>query len=134
MKGIDYERLLARKLSKLGFAVVRAPSSGSGTRIERPDIIAGRRGLVLAIEVKTTSKKKVYVREEGLKRLIRFSEKFGATPYVAVKFKGSGYDWFFISPQHFKKGGRMYSISLEEASKIGIRPEFLAARRLMDFS
>ncbi|MEM2165420.1 MAG: Holliday junction resolvase, partial [Candidatus Bathyarchaeia archaeon] len=40
MKGVDYERLLARKLSKLGFAVVRAPSSGSGTRIERPDIIA----------------------------------------------------------------------------------------------
>ncbi|MEM2739356.1 MAG: Holliday junction resolvase Hjc [Candidatus Bathyarchaeia archaeon] len=134
MRGTDYERLLARRLSRLGFAVVRAPSSGSGTKMDRPDIIAGRRGLVIAIEVKTTSKRKIYVREGGVEQLIRFSEAFGATPYIAVKFKGSGRDWLLIHPQYLRREGGTYSISLEEASRIGIAPESLILRKLGEYS
>jgi len=133
MKGVEYERLLARRLSKLGFAVVRAPSSGSGTKMDRPDIIAGRRGLIVAIDVKTTSRERLYVKGENIEQLIRFSEMFGAIPYIAVKFKGSDKDWLLISPQQLKKkdSSKMYSISLEEASRIGIKPESLTLRKLV---
>ncbi|MCS7112578.1 MAG: Holliday junction resolvase Hjc [Nitrososphaerota archaeon] len=134
MRGIDYERLLARRLSRLGFAVVRAPSSGSGTKMDRPDIIAGRRGLIVAIEVKTTSRRRIYVGEKGVEQLVRFSECFGATPYIAVKFKGSGMDWLLIHPRYLKREGGTYSISLEEASRIGITLESLILRRLGEYS
>jgi Holliday junction resolvase len=133
MRGVDYERLLARRLSKLGFAVVRAPSSGSGTKIDRPDIIAGYKGLIVAIEVKTTSKKTIYIKKESINQLVRFSETFGAIPYIAVKFKRSDKDWLLIHPKYFKEHEKTYTISMDEAIKTGIKPEFLLIHKLKEY-
>jgi len=133
MRGINYERLLARRLSKLGFAVVRAPSSGSGTKIDRSDIIAGYKGLIVAIEVKTTSKRMIYIKKESINQLVRFSETFGAIPYIAVKFKRSDKDWLLIHPKYFKEQEKTYTISLEEAIKTGIKPESLLIHKLKEY-
>jgi len=98
VKGFFYERDLARRLWKYGFAVIRAPASGSRAKhLKYPDLVAIYKGRVLAIEVKTTrGEKPVYIRGEQLSKLLSFSLRAGAEPYIAVKFIGSG-EWVFVT-------------------------------------
>jgi len=49
-KGARRERELLSELNKNGYVGLRAPSSGSTTQRELPDIIAGKDGFCLAIE------------------------------------------------------------------------------------
>ena len=60
-KGARRERELLSNLNERGYVGLRAPSSGSTTQRELPDIIAGKNGFSLAIEVKDSSKDKIYV-------------------------------------------------------------------------
>jgi len=132
-RGFREERELVNRLERLGFAVLRAPASGAGTKLDRPDLVAGRRGFCIAVEVKTTRRRVLYVRAESLEQLIRFAERFGAEPYLAVKFKRSGYGWLLLKPDHMEKTGRGYRITLEEASRRGIPLEALTSARLDDY-
>ncbi|MEM3546850.1 MAG: Holliday junction resolvase Hjc [Candidatus Bathyarchaeia archaeon] len=132
-RGFKEERELVNRLEKLGFAVLRAPASGSGTKSDRPDILAGRRGLCIALEVKTTNRKVLYVSLESLDQLVRFSDKFGANPYLAVKFKRSGYSWLLLKPEDLKKSCKYYKITLEEAYRKGFPPEAILSAKLEEF-
>ena len=86
-KGSAEERDLVHKLWERDFAAMRAPASGGATKKPLPDVVAGNGKLYLAIEVKTTTKDKIYIDFPQIDALCEFSEKFGAKPYIGVKFK-----------------------------------------------
>ena len=85
MRGAQDERELVRLLWERGFAVIRAPASGSSTKMPRPDIIAGssERKIQFAIEVKTTHNKNLYIQHESISQLVNFACLFGCQPIVA---------------------------------------------------
>ena len=97
-KGSAEERDLVHKLWERGFAAMRAPASGGATKNPLPDVVAGNGKLYLAIEVKTTTKDKVYIDEPQINALCEFSKIFGAKAYIGVRFKYT--KWLFIEPQN----------------------------------
>ena len=96
-KGSAEERDLVHKLWERDFAAMRAPASGGATKKPLPDVVAGNGKLYLAIEVKTTTKDKIYIDFPQIDALCEFSEKFGAKPYIGVKFKYT--KWLFLEPE-----------------------------------
>jgi Holliday junction resolvase len=60
-KGSRRERELVNQLDETGFAVMRAPASGSATERELPDVLAGDNGYFLAIEAKSSSGDPIYL-------------------------------------------------------------------------
>ena len=133
-RGIAEERELVHRLEDLGFAVLRAPASGSSTKLDRPDIVAGGHGMHLTLEVKTTSKTTLYIQKASIDQLTRFSERFGATPYLAVKFKHQRRDWVLISPERLAKTKSGYKLTLKEALKVGSRLEAVISSKLTDYA
>ena len=77
---------------------MRAPASGGATKRPLPDVLAGNGKLYLAIEVKTTTKDKVYIDSTQIDELCEFSNIFGATPYIGVRFKYT--KWLFLEPKN----------------------------------
>jgi len=132
-RGINEERELVHKLNNLGFAVLRAPSSGSRTKLDRPDILAGRKGLYLAIEVKSTRKNIIYIADESIKQLIRFSEKFGAKPFIAAKFKKKGIGWRLIEPEKLENTGKHYRLTLNQLLSEGKSLEAIITKTLTNY-
>ena len=132
-RGVREERELVRLLDRLGFAVVRAPASGSRTRMDRPDVLAGRRGLILALEVKTTSQPLLYLKRKSVEQLVRFSERFGAKPLIAVKFKGKRRGWLLLEVGQLEPAGGNFKLSLRKALRVGLTPEALVTRSLESF-
>ena len=130
VKGIREERELVNLLDRLGFAVLRAPASGSKTRLDRPDILAGRKGFIIALEVKSTSKRILYVRGESMVQLKSFSERFGAKPFLAVKFKYTRKGWLLLDAEKIELKGKSFRLSLEEALRKGLTPEALITKNL----
>ncbi len=108
-RGASYERKLAQELWDRGFAVVRAGSSGGGLRKRyAPDIVALKKGVVLAIEVKKTSSLPLYVRSEQIEKLLEFAERAGALPLIAVKLPGR--EWLFVDARKLVKVGATYRL------------------------
>ncbi|MBQ6099775.1 MAG: Holliday junction resolvase [Methanobrevibacter sp.] len=95
-KGSAEERDLVHKLWDRNFAAMRAPASGGATKNPLPDVVAGNGKIYLAIEVKTTTKDKVYIDEAQISDLCNFSEIFGAKAYIGVRFKYT--KWLFLEP------------------------------------
>ncbi len=100
-KGSAEERDLVHKLWERDFAAMRAPASGGATKKPLPDVIAGNGKLYLAIEVKTTTKDKIYIDEVQIEELEEFSQTFGAKAYVGVKFKYT--KWLFLEPSNVER-------------------------------
>jgi Holliday junction resolvase len=117
-QGIDEERSLVNILWRKGFAVMRAPASGSATKRPLPDIIAGskKRGLQFAIEVKTTRSNTLYIENDSLCQLVEFAQTFGCDPFLAVKFRGQRTSWLFLKPGQLQlTKGRNYKVTLRNA-------------------
>lgn len=95
-KGTTEERDLVNKLWERNFGAMRAPASGGATKRPLPDVIAGNGKIYLAIEVKTTTKDKIYIDFPQIDALTEFSRIFGASPYIGVKFKYT--KWLFLEP------------------------------------
>ena len=95
-KGSAEERDLVHKLWDRNFAAMRAPASGGATKNPLPDVVAGNGKIYLAIEVKTTTKDKIYIDSPQIEDLCKFSDRFGAKPYIGVKFKYT--KWLFLEP------------------------------------
>ena len=76
---------------------MRAPASGGATKNPLPDVLAGNGKIYLAIEVKTTTKDKIYIDSTQIEELCNFSKIFGATPYIGVRFKYT--KWLFLEPE-----------------------------------
>ena len=117
-KGIDAERNLVKLLWQKGFAVMRAPASGSASKRPLPDLIAGsrKRCLQLVIEVKTTRSKTLYIENESVSQLVEFAQTFGCEAFLAIKFKGRERGWSFLKPEQLQvTKGQNYKITLKDA-------------------
>jgi Holliday junction resolvase len=97
MIGKRFELELARKLYRLGFAVIRAPASGrKAKRVPYPDIVAIKHRNVLVISVKyRSSLGTVYISKYELRKMISFANRSDGSMIVAIKIKDIG-DWCVI--------------------------------------
>ena len=113
-KGDRRERELVNELDGAGFAVMRAPASGSATERELPDVLAGDGEMFYAIEAKSSSGDPIYLTGEEIEALVYFSRNFGAKPRVAARFDRE--DWYFFHPGdlHVTDGGN-YRVKKETA-------------------
>lgn len=118
-KGDRRERELVNLLDEAGFAVMRAPASGSATSRELPDVLAGNGEIFYAIEVKASAGDPIYLSGDEVEALIYFSQNFGAKSRIAVRFDRE--DWYFFHPGslHVTAGGN-YRVKKETALAEGI--------------
>lgn len=123
-RAADYERVLVNRFWDSGFAVMRAPSSSGTSKMPRPDVLAGSatRGLLLALEIKTSRQDVFYVQKEQIEGLIKFAERLGAKSYLAVKFVGKRMDFLFLSvPDSLTESkGDSYRISINDLKIKGV--------------
>ncbi|MBR9683449.1 Holliday junction resolvase [Candidatus Woesearchaeota archaeon] len=84
--------------------------AGSGSnKYPSPDIISGNNNRILAIECKTLKKGKKYFNSEEIKQLIIFCNKFGAEPWLAIRFDHK--PWHFFKPEELENTGSCFAIS-----------------------
>ncbi|MFB6256356.1 MAG: Holliday junction resolvase Hjc [Haloplanus sp.] len=104
-KGDRRERELVNELDAAGFAVMRAPASGSATERDLPDVLAGDGDRFYAIEAKSSAGDPIYLSGEEVESLIYFARNFGAKARIAVRFDRE--DWYFFHPGdlHVTDGG-----------------------------
>jgi Holliday junction resolvase len=95
-KGDRRERELVNRLDEAGFAVMRAPASGSSTDRELPDVLAGDGERFYAIEAKSSSGDPIYLDAEEVEALVYFAQNFGAKARIGVRFDRE--DWAFFHP------------------------------------
>ncbi len=84
-KGSNVERQVLSLLRDRGFAVVRAPASGSKRKDSVPDIIALKMGQILLIEMKSRRQGKVYITKEQAEGIAEFARKSGGDLFIGVK-------------------------------------------------
>ncbi|MGB9986875.1 Holliday junction resolvase Hjc [Salarchaeum japonicum] len=126
-KGDRRERELVNRLDEAGFAVMRAPASGSATQRELPDVLAGDGESFYAVEAKSSSGDPIYLTGEEIEALVYFSQNFGARPKVGARFDRE--DWYFFHPHdlHQTDGGN-YRVKKETALESGETIADLKAR------
>jgi len=113
-KGDRRERELVNQLDAAGFAVMRAPASGSATDRELPDVLAGDDGRFYAIEAKSSAGDPIYLSGEEVEALIYFAQNFGAKARIAVRFDRE--DWYFFHPgELYTTDGGNYRVKKETA-------------------
>jgi len=113
-KGDRRERELVNALDSAGFAVMRAPASGSATERELPDVLAGDGSTFYAIEAKSSGGDPIYLSGEEIEALVYFSRNFGAKPRVGVRFDRE--DWYFFHPGDlYTTDGGNYRVKKETA-------------------
>ena len=117
-KGDRRERELVNRLDETGFAVMRAPASGSATERELPDVLAGDGDAFYAIEAKSSSGDPIYLTGEEVEALVYFSQNFGAKPKIGVRFDRE--DWYFFHPADvYQTDGGNYRVKKETALEDG---------------
>jgi holliday junction resolvase Hjr len=116
-KGTAGERELVKSFNEGGWACNRIAGSGS-TKYPAPDIIAGNAIRRLAIECKVTKDQKKYLTNEEIKQLHTFSQKFGAEPWVGIRFPSE--PWYFLMLEDLQDTGNNWVISLASARLKGL--------------
>ncbi|MFB6266910.1 MAG: Holliday junction resolvase Hjc [Halodesulfurarchaeum sp.] len=114
-KGDRRERELVNALDEQGFAVMRAPASGSATDRELPDVLAGNGTVFYAIEAKASGGDPIYLTAEEVAALVYFSRNFGAKPRVGVRFDRES--WYFFHPDDLHQTEKYYRVRQEVASE-----------------
>lgn len=88
MTGQDKERDLAKRLSDAGYAVMRAPASGSATQRELPDLLWSKPETPLSVmELKYTGENVAYFDAEEVQALGWFAACVGAKQFLCARFK-----------------------------------------------
>ena len=115
-RGTALERYIVSRLRDKGFAVVRAPASGSKRKDHVPDIIALKSGIILLIEVKSRkSGNRIYIGKEQAGGIREFARKSGGELFVAAKIKNI---LCFIKFEELRKTEKEnYVIDLETIEK-----------------
>ena len=93
-KGTRAERELFHLFWKNNFAAIRSAGSGS-TTMPAPDILAGNKNKLLAIECKSIKNNKQYFPKKEIQELFEFSDKINAKPFIGMRFDNHG--WFFLN-------------------------------------
>lgn len=96
-KGSRAERKLRDLLEGAGYLVIRAAGSGYYS----PDLICMKAGRATLIEVKSTSKKAIYFRDEQYKAMERFHQE-GFNIIIAVYNKGKFRFYSFLDIKNKK--------------------------------
>lgn len=118
-KGDRRERELVNKLYDNGFAVMRAPSSGGGTKRELPDVFAGNGEKIVVIEAKSSSGDPIYIKEQEVIDLKYFGKGFNAEVRIAVRFDRE--EWYFFHPDDlYQTNSGNYRVKKEKALTDGI--------------
>ena len=89
-KGARAESELLHFLNSKNFAVIRAPSSGGD--LSPVDVVAIKRGLIIAIECKNHAKKPKLPKDRAA-RLKEWSDKAGAITFLGWRTKNK---WLFL--------------------------------------
>ena len=114
--GSNAERELIHQFWKNDIAAIRVAGSGS-MKYPSPDIIAGNSLRKLVIECKKVSENKLYIPKHEVNLLVEFSKKFGAEPFIAVKF---GKEWYFLIIEDLRETSASFSINTEEVRIKGL--------------
>ena len=82
--------------------------AGSGSMpLPCPDLLAGRKGRVLAIECKGgRGDKRRYITKQQIEELTEFSRGFGAEAWVGVRL--NGVEWYFLKVKDLGKGNNYH--------------------------
>lgn len=127
--GDRYERHLALALFEAGRGAMRAPSSGSATDRDLPDIIAGKPVVangdtfseVWVIELKSTSATTAYADSQEIEDLVAFADEFGGRALMAGKFKrpgGARSPFYLVEPEDCRRtDGGNYGIPAADAEE-----------------
>lgn len=83
-KGTSFERDVVKNFNKMGWIAIRAAGSGIGNEIV-PDVIAIKRGRIIAFQCKSTNKTKINI-TKAKEKMMKFYEVTSAEPYIAIKF------------------------------------------------
>ena len=116
-KGLNAERSIVRNFWEAGWAAVRVAGSGA-TKFPNPDVIAAKQGRKLAIECKTTKDTKKYLSKQDIVQLKTFASKFGAEPWIGIKF--NTLDWYFISLDDLERTKNGFVVSIKLAKDKGL--------------
>ncbi|MFB6227006.1 MAG: Holliday junction resolvase Hjc [Halobacteriales archaeon] len=126
-KGDRRERELVNRLDDAGFAVMRAPASGSATERDLPDVLAGDGEEFYAIEAKSSAGNPIYLSGEEVEALIFFAQNFGAKARIGVRFDEE--DWYFFHPGNlYTTDGGNYRVKRETALADGVDFDELVGR------
>jgi len=97
------ERELVREIEGTnGWVAMRAPSSGSATARDLPDVLAGYRGRTLVVELKSSGGDPVYIPEEEVQALQRFARAFGGEAMLACRWSSRSLQdstFYFSTPE-----------------------------------
>lgn len=117
-KGIGAERELIHKFwATHKWVAVRIAGSGS-MKYPSADILATNKLRKLAIECKTTKDQKKYFTKEEIKQFKLFAERFGAEPWIAIKFKGI--EWLFLPLDEITEIKKCFLVDAEIAKRKGV--------------
>jgi holliday junction resolvase Hjr len=116
-KGTNAERELIHALWAKECPAIRVAGSGSN-HYPSPDIVAGKIGRILVIECKSAKSSAVYIPKEEIEELKEFAKKFGAEPWIAIRFKRK--EWYFLTPEDMAEKEKSYSASLDTIKLKGI--------------
>jgi Holliday junction resolvase len=120
-KGAKAERELIDMFWKNGWAALRVAGSGVSSR-PCPDVVAGNGEKTIAFECKSTASEYVHLTRDEIAKLVTFSQKFGAIPYVAVRYENR--DWVFLDMAKIQDTkGKNFKVSKDFAYKDGKRFE-----------
>ncbi len=125
-KGTAAERELVNLFWAGSWACIRVAGSGS-VRHPSPDLLAGQGHRTLAIEVKASRSRSVYLSKEEIRDLISFSAMFGAEPWVGIRFDRVG--WYFITPEDMVETPSHFVASLEKVRMTGLLFEELTTSK-----
>ena len=122
-KGINAERELIHLFwQNKPWAACRIAGSGSST-YPSADILASNSTRKIAIESKVTKEKNKYFSQQEIADFKHFCLKFGAEPWIAIKFHRTS--WFFLKLEDLEQTNKGHSISLKNAQNKGISFENL---------
>jgi Holliday junction resolvase len=127
-KGVRAERELLHMFYNTDSWIASRIAGSGSIPLPSPDLLAGYKNRTLAIECKSLKNPYYHFAESKIQDLIKFSERFGAEAWLAIKFNNKG--WFFLKPEGLKKSKKGYSVSLELAQQNGIRFEDLIKQKI----
>lgn len=121
-KGSNVERELINMFWNKDWGAVRVAGSGS-TRFPSPDVLASNKIRRVAIECKFVNKEKKYFPKEEVEMLECFAKRFGAEPWIGIKF--SRKSWFFLKTKDLDCTKGMFVASLDLCKEKGISFDIL---------
>ena len=117
-KGSKAERELFSMFIDNHFRAVRVAGSGTMENADC-DLIAGKPGAKYCIEAKSAKSPVKYISKDQINRFVVFSEIFGLSPVIAVRFNRLG--WFFLNPLDLEDSGKNWVVNMEIIRQKGKR-------------